>query len=87
MIEKERVEMLSPEAQATAGEARRLMAAYQEAEDLIRVGAYAPGSNPETDRAIALNDALKAFLQQSVTESSSADPFDQLNGILGRNEA
>ncbi|MCH8963096.1 MAG: FliI/YscN family ATPase, partial [Bacteroidetes bacterium] len=76
--------IISPEAQATAGEARRLMAAYQEAEDLIRVGAYVPGSNPETDRAIALYDALKAFLQQSVTESSSADPFDQLSGILGQ---
>ena len=79
--------IISPEAQATAADARRLMAAYQEAEDLIRVGAYAPGSNPETDRAIALNDAFKAFLQQSVKESSTADPFDQLSGILGRDEA
>ena len=44
-----------------ADEARRLLAAYQDAEDLLRVGAYAPGSNAEIDRAVAVNDALKAF--------------------------
>ena len=78
--------VMTPEARATADEARRLMAAYQEAEDLIRVGAYVPGSNPETDRAIALHDALNAFLRQGVTESASSDPIDVLRGILDRNE-
>ena len=78
--------VITPEARATAEEARRLMAAYQEAEDLIRVGAYAPGSNAETDRAIALHDPLNAFLRQGVTESPSSDAIDVLRGILGRNE-
>ncbi len=78
--------VMTPEARATADEARRLMAAYQEAEDLIRVGAYVPGSNSETDRAIALHDALNAFLRQGVTESASSDPIDVLRGILDRNE-
>ena len=74
--------IITPEARATAAEARRLMAAYQGAEDLIRVGAYAPGSNPETDRAIALHDALKAFLQQGVTEPAPSDPIEELQRIL-----
>jgi flagellum-specific ATP synthase len=46
----------------------RLLAAYAEAEELINIGAYAPGSNRETDVAIALRPRLNAFLQQGSDE-------------------
>lgn len=42
----------------------RLWAAYAQAEELITIGAYARGSNPITDTAIALKPAMDAFLQQ-----------------------
>ena len=47
---------------------RRLLAAYAESEELIRIGAYARGSSPETDAAIAIRDRLEAFLQQAPGE-------------------
>jgi flagellum-specific ATP synthase len=43
---------------------RRLMATYARSEDLIRIGAYQKGSDPELDAAIAKMPALRAFLQQ-----------------------
>ena len=74
----------SAEARATADEARQLLAAYREAEDLIRVGAYAPGSNAEIDRAVAVNEALRAFLRQGIDEAPTTDPVGELRRVLGK---
>ena len=49
----------------------RLLAAYEEAEELINIGAYARGSNPLCDAAIAMRDQLTAFLQQETGEASA----------------
>ncbi|NLM74488.1 MAG: EscN/YscN/HrcN family type III secretion system ATPase, partial [Clostridiaceae bacterium] len=38
-------------------------------EDLINVGAYVKGSNPEIDRAIELNPSINDYLTQRVNES------------------
>jgi len=48
----------------------RLVAAWQEAEELITIGAYAHGSNPDCDVAIALKPRIDAFLRQEVQETS-----------------
>jgi flagellum-specific ATP synthase len=42
----------------------RLLAAYAEAEELINIGAYARGSNPDCDVAISLKPRLDQFLAQ-----------------------
>jgi flagellum-specific ATP synthase len=47
---------------------RRLFATYKNSEELIRIGAYQKGSDPELDRAIALMPALREFLTQSSQE-------------------
>jgi flagellum-specific ATP synthase len=47
---------------------KSLMARYQRSRDLINVGAYAPGSDPELDRAIALAPRMQAFLRQDMVE-------------------
>ena len=53
-------------------------------EELIRLGAYARGSNPATDRAIALNEPLERFLGQGKDEAAPiAETFAALSGILG----
>ncbi|MBI5559362.1 MAG: flagellar protein export ATPase FliI [Deltaproteobacteria bacterium] len=44
------------------------MATYRRSEDLINIGAYASGTNPKIDRAIAMNDRLNNFLRQEVEE-------------------
>ncbi len=64
-------------------EAKRLMAIHADMEELIRLGAYRKGSNPEVDRAIALNGAFEAFLGQRKDESTSLGAgYDRLTDIL-----
>ena len=42
--------------------ARQVMATYADMEELIRLGAYRPGSSAEVDEAIRLHEPLEAFL-------------------------
>ena len=67
-----------------AARAREHLALYKRNEDLITVGAYQKGASAALDRAVALNDGLKAFLRQAVTEvTPRADAFTRLNQLLG----
>ncbi|MEO0483597.1 MAG: FliI/YscN family ATPase [Planctomycetota bacterium] len=50
----------------------RLLAAYGKVEDLVQIGAYAKGSNPESDAAIELRPAAERLLRQSVDELEDA---------------
>jgi len=47
---------------------REAMAAYRRAEDLINLGAYAAGSNPQLDAAIRTRNSLEQFLKQTPQE-------------------
>ena len=47
---------------------RRLMAVYARSEDLVRIGAYKMGSDPDLDRALAARSALRTFLTQGAQE-------------------
>ena len=58
---------------ALASRVRSLLSAYEEARDLIEIGAYAPGSNPRVDEAMMRRDTIEAFLRQPVMEVSSFD--------------
>jgi FliI/YscN family ATPase len=49
---------------------RDLMAIYNDAEDLIQIGAYTRGSSAEIDQAIQFNPKIQAFLRQAVAEES-----------------
>jgi flagellum-specific ATP synthase len=71
----------SAEHQALALRARRLLAAYRDAEDLIQVGAYARGSDALVDESIARRAALLAVLQQSTSEKT---PLAASTAQLGR---
>jgi len=64
-------------------EAVQILATYKRAEDLINIGAYVKGSNPEIDRAIELVPRLKAFLRQDLEEASNfEDSLRELKEIL-----
>jgi flagellum-specific ATP synthase len=43
-----------------------LWSLYQQNQDLIQVGAYEAGSNPELDQAIRLRQSMEKFLQQDM---------------------
>ena len=51
-----------------AGKLKTVLATYNEAEDLINIGAYKAGSNPAIDMAIQKIDAVNGFLCQDVDE-------------------
>jgi flagellum-specific ATP synthase len=58
--------LLSPEDQKLANRFRRLWSLYQQNQDLIQVGAYEAGSNPDLDQAIRLRTSMEDFLQQDM---------------------
>jgi flagellum-specific ATP synthase len=59
-----------PVIERAAGSIKRMLAIYTESEDLINVGAYARGSNPEIDRAIDKMGPINEFLIQGITEKT-----------------
>jgi flagellum-specific ATP synthase len=62
---------------------RRLLAAHRDVKELVEIGAYAAGSNPDADRAIALLPRIDGFLRQRVGEpTSAADAWQQMHALL-----
>lgn len=51
-----------------AGQLKNVLATYSEAEDLVNIGAYKPGSNKNIDYALEKIDAVNRFLCQDVYE-------------------
>jgi len=51
-----------------AAEIKTVMAAYRRSEELINIGAYARGSNPEIDRAIEMMGPIRDYLRQRIEE-------------------
>jgi flagellum-specific ATP synthase len=63
--------------------ARQVMATYADMEELIRLGAYRPGSSPEVDEAIRLHPRLEAFLGQSKEEATTLiEGYQRLEQLL-----
>jgi flagellum-specific ATP synthase len=56
---------------------KSLMAAYRDAEDLINVGAYVKGSNPEIDLAVQSRPAIQKFLRQGIAEKATLEASRQ----------
>jgi flagellum-specific ATP synthase len=64
-------------------EAKRVMATYADMEELIRLGAYRPGSSEEVDAAIKLHEPLEAFLRQAKDEVTHlGEGYERLAQIL-----
>ena len=64
-----------PEHKEHAALLRRLMAVYARSEDLVRIGAYKPGSDLDLDRALRAREAMHAFMTQDSRPSGSALPI------------
>jgi FliI/YscN family ATPase len=60
-----------PEQKQLSAKIRDLMATYNDAEDLIQIGAYTKGSSQAIDQAIQFQPAITAFLRQAVAEEST----------------
>lgn len=56
---------------------RSLYSRYEKGRDLVQIGAYAQGSDPLLDEAIALHPSMHQFLQQDMFEACSMDESQQ----------
>lgn len=56
---------------SAASAVRDVLATYRDAEDLINIGAYVPGSNPRVDHALSKIESIRHFLKQGIYETAS----------------
>jgi flagellum-specific ATP synthase len=76
--------LLSPEDLKRANRFRRLWTLYQQNQDLIQVGAYDKGTNPELDQAIAMREEMVRYLQQGMHEEVAYDTSQSmLSKLMG----
>ncbi|MDR3298459.1 MAG: flagellar protein export ATPase FliI [Candidatus Accumulibacter sp.] len=83
-ISRAMVNLITPEHLEQIRHFKQLYSRYQRSRDLISVGAYAAGSDPTLDQAIALYPSFERFLQQQLTERSDFDDSAaQLTALFG----
>ena len=59
-----------PAHSAAARSMKALLSSYQQVRDLLPMGAYVPGADPQADRAVSLYPRIEAYLHQGVKESA-----------------
>lgn len=79
-------DLITPEHRAAAQNVKRILAVWADIEDLVNIGAYARGTNPEFDLAIEMKPRIDTLLQQGITEratlSESCDALLALNAEI-----
>lgn len=66
-------QIATKEHKVAAGKLKNVLATYNEAEDLINIGAYKAGANPNIDFAIEKIDSINQYLCQDVDTKYSFD--------------
>jgi len=82
--------VVTPEHQKAAYRFRNLLATYESNRDLIAVGAYRKGSDPQLDEAVAMHPRLEAYLGQDRTDAAGFEAsrqalFDLISAPSGFN--
>src|SRR3954447_15950135 len=74
----------TPEQRTDATVLRRMLAAHRDVRELVEIGAYVPGTEPDADRAIALLPRIEDFLRQAVDAPTRAeDTWRMLHDLVG----
>lgn len=76
------VDVTDPAHRRSAGILREVLAAHREAEDLLRVGAYARGSDAKIDYALTHVERVRAFLKQDMNEKCALNTTRERLGSL-----
>jgi len=63
--------VITAEHKQAASILRRMLAVYARSEDLVRIGAYKPGTDPDLDRALRSRQNLRSYLEQDASETVS----------------
>ena len=66
-------DIVDPRHRAAATLIRSRLAAYEDIEDLINLGAYTAGSNSKLDSAVREHEKIQEFLRQKLNNSSPLD--------------
>ena len=75
--------ILSPTGKQDAVRLRRLLAAYRNVKELVEIGAYVAGTDPDADAALALMPAIDAFLRQDMDDvTPAADTWTALHQLV-----
>lgn len=76
-------DIVSEDHRLRAMEFNEILSTYHEAEDLINIGAYVKGSNPQIDHALNKIDSLRSFLKQDMKEKSGyEDTVKRLSKLI-----
>ena len=82
------IDVVSPEHRKKVQAVLEALAVYREAEDLINIGAYQPGSNQNIDKAIKVIDSINRFLRQDINEHTSFEQtMEKLDALYAEIEA
>ena len=76
-------QVVGPEHAAASRKLKAAMARHARVRDLIPLGAYVPGADPETDKAVRLQPQIEAFLCQGTREEAPLPGcIDQLKAMM-----
>jgi flagellum-specific ATP synthase len=80
-------DVVTPEHGASARAFRQLLAVYRRNEDLINIGAYVKGSNPEIDLALKMIPEINAYLRQPVgVPARLEEAVSKLSALMAESE-
>lgn len=83
-ISRVMIDIVPPTQMQAANRFRSLLATYQDASDLIDIGAYKKGANPKIDEALNHIDGLYEFLRQDIYEDALfEDTINHLHQSVG----
>jgi len=80
-ISRVMVDVVAPEHEQVARRFKQIYSTYRQNKDLINVGAYQAGSDPQIDEAIVMYPQLTGFLKQHMREQVTWN--DSLAGLVG----
>jgi flagellum-specific ATP synthase len=76
--------VVSPRHKQAASRVRRMLAVYARSEDLVRIGAYRPGTDADIDAAIASRAPIRSYLEQDAAERVTFDDaLERLMALAG----
>lgn len=83
-VSRLRSDITTEEAQVDGRTLLRHMATFKKVEDMVNIGAYQKGANPEVDKAISMVGPINAFLRQLVSEQEPLESaMQKLHALVG----
>lgn len=83
-VSRLRSDVAPAEALKAGREFIRLLATYRRVEDMVNIGAYQPGANPDIDLALRMIGPFRTYLQQAVGEAETLEgSFAALEALAG----